>query len=282
MNIENDSEEYELKDIKDIISSNSITLRNSKNVAESWPIDPGTEYYCDKFEEPIYTTCFSEDGDLLSQWRGYAADGTGIAIGFKKEYLNKWKIVESYDLRCDFAPIEYNERKIYEYAYSCCDEIMSLIKKKNAYKQLARKIYMFSEIDNSLKRIFSYSPYYKQSTFREEKEHRLVFVNGAKSSDGRIFYRKVDEFVNSEIEIFKLSQLKHRVSNNKICSYYELSFAPIADNIIGEIVIGPKSGVTTSDIEYLLSSCGYNVSGHSENAYDHRSIYIRHSLLTYR
>jgi hypothetical protein len=31
--------------------------------------------------------CLSEDGDLLSQWRGYAADASGVSIGFSKEYL---------------------------------------------------------------------------------------------------------------------------------------------------------------------------------------------------
>lgn len=31
--------------------------------------------------------CLSEDGDLLSQWRGYAMDGAGLCIGFSKEYL---------------------------------------------------------------------------------------------------------------------------------------------------------------------------------------------------
>ena len=33
--------------------------------------------------------CLSEKCDLLSQWRGYAEDGTGVAIGFSVEYL-KW------------------------------------------------------------------------------------------------------------------------------------------------------------------------------------------------
>ena len=33
--------------------------------------------------------CLSEDGDLLSQWRGYAVDGSGISIGFSHDYL-KW------------------------------------------------------------------------------------------------------------------------------------------------------------------------------------------------
>jgi hypothetical protein len=31
--------------------------------------------------------CLSEVGDLLSQWRGYASDATGVSIGFSREYL---------------------------------------------------------------------------------------------------------------------------------------------------------------------------------------------------
>ena len=30
----------------------------------------------------LYASCFSEDGDLLSQWRAYADNGTGVSIGF--------------------------------------------------------------------------------------------------------------------------------------------------------------------------------------------------------
>lgn len=31
--------------------------------------------------------CLSSEGDLLSQWRGYADDGHGVSIGFDKDYL---------------------------------------------------------------------------------------------------------------------------------------------------------------------------------------------------
>jgi hypothetical protein len=34
--------------------------------------------------------CLSEDGDLLSQWRGYADDATGVSIGFSKDYLKQF------------------------------------------------------------------------------------------------------------------------------------------------------------------------------------------------
>lgn len=30
----------------------------------------------------LYAACFSEEKDLLSQWRGYANNGAGVAIGF--------------------------------------------------------------------------------------------------------------------------------------------------------------------------------------------------------
>jgi hypothetical protein len=35
----------------------------------------------------IYCACFSEQADLLSQWRAYGDDGKGFAIGFSTEHL---------------------------------------------------------------------------------------------------------------------------------------------------------------------------------------------------
>ncbi len=44
-----------------------------------------------------FVTCFCEDGDLLSQWRGYGGNGEGFAIGFSASWLasldrNKWRL----------------------------------------------------------------------------------------------------------------------------------------------------------------------------------------------
>jgi hypothetical protein len=35
----------------------------------------------------VFATCFCADGDLLSQWRGYAGGVGGYAIGFRTEVL---------------------------------------------------------------------------------------------------------------------------------------------------------------------------------------------------
>lgn len=36
-----------------------------------------------------FTSCFSKNGDLLSQWRAYASDGTGVSIGFDSKAFGK-------------------------------------------------------------------------------------------------------------------------------------------------------------------------------------------------
>nr|WP_269152340.1 DUF2971 domain-containing protein [Xanthobacter oligotrophicus] len=43
------------------------------------------EGYADATEG--FALCLSENGDLLSQWRAYAGDGTGISIGFSPDLL---------------------------------------------------------------------------------------------------------------------------------------------------------------------------------------------------
>ncbi len=40
-----------------------------------------------KQDAGLYVACFSEDGDLLSQWQGYTSVGTGLSIGFETHNL---------------------------------------------------------------------------------------------------------------------------------------------------------------------------------------------------
>lgn len=78
------------KDIQEEVRELSSMIEKEKEDFGN-SLNPGDEYYVDKFDPPLYTICFSGNGDLLSQWRGYAKDGTGVAIGFKTKYLEKFK-----------------------------------------------------------------------------------------------------------------------------------------------------------------------------------------------
>ena len=39
-------------------------------------------------QRSVYISCFSKKPDLLSQWRAYAEDGTGVSIGFDLKKLS--------------------------------------------------------------------------------------------------------------------------------------------------------------------------------------------------
>lgn len=45
-----------------------------------------------------FVTCFSEDGNLLSQWRSYCPPAGGFSIGFDKEYLQKHAVEQGGNL----------------------------------------------------------------------------------------------------------------------------------------------------------------------------------------
>lgn len=57
-------------------------------------------------------TCFSEEGDLLSQWRGYAGDGTGFSISFDKAALAAIASKSADTLPLTMSKVYYGEKDI--------------------------------------------------------------------------------------------------------------------------------------------------------------------------
>jgi len=56
---------------------------------------------------PVYVACFSEDGDALSQWRGYCRTGSGFSIGFDSSQL----LSAGSEQRCFLAPCIYDPQR---------------------------------------------------------------------------------------------------------------------------------------------------------------------------
>jgi len=54
--------------------------------------------------------CFSEEDDLLSQWRGYADNGSGFSLAFHKEVLGKIPEVSEPDGSLKLLKIAYGDR----------------------------------------------------------------------------------------------------------------------------------------------------------------------------
>ena len=90
----NDSSEESL--FLDALTDLMIKLRDSLSDSTKAYLDQDTfmnSFFTNikyNYKNKLYICCFTnEKNDDLSQWRGYADDGAGFCIGFKKELINK-------------------------------------------------------------------------------------------------------------------------------------------------------------------------------------------------
>lgn len=119
--------------------------------------------------EGAYICCFCEKNDLLSQWRSYSANGTGVSIGFnpmdfsyitgidspRSGLVRLWKVIYENDRQKAIV------RNIVEFAYNDLSQpALSLAQRA---EQAANAIDFFI-------------PTFKNQDFAEEQEIRLIFT----------------------------------------------------------------------------------------------------------
>lgn len=224
--------------------------------------------------------CFSEDGDLLSQWRGYANDAQGISIGFYKPLLQTF---DTGGYNYHFKKVIYKEKEQLSYIQNHLGDLIYAYKQIEEHDNVSKLFIEFiQDLCGRISIIRNDSPIFKNGAFVEEKEWRL-FVNNhltnyysyndRSSNDG--FGGDIEENYNIECEYnngFVRHPTSYRTTASKIIPYFDLSFASIKDKLIKEIIIGPKSEVTELDIQVLLSTYGYNFN----------KVNIKKSRATYR
>lgn len=166
--------------------------------------------------------CMSEEGDLLSQWRGYGDDGRGFSIGFDERILK-----ESIEKLCRFVDISF-DKMVYD-----GDSVVN-----------------FNSNESCLK-LFVESCLYKNCAFSEEREHRIYAYNS-----------KIDFFtqrMSEQLEYCKDNKedcLKIGFNANMI-SHIELPLS-LLGKPIREIIIGPKNNCTEVDVKEFLV-CNGNI-----------------------
>lgn len=180
-----------------------------------------------------YISCFSENGDLLSQWRAYGNDGEGVSIGVD---------FNSMDLEIGgpfmFAGPEkrYFANKVIYADDSFKESIINFIKLKHDLQKDFDQIHQ----------MFRLSYYTKTIGFKEECEWRIIFMPPI------FFDDKTGEVI--EKTSLWLQDSKYRVKGNKIISYFEL---PFKKDVIKEIIIGPKNTSDMETISMLLVKNGF-------------------------
>lgn len=202
-----------------------------------------------------FAICFSESCDQLSQWRGYAQDGQGIAIGFDIAILEELNQISEHHIA--FKKVLYDN--IQEYSQEIIDDNIE----KLAYKGVG---HVALELNQNYRMKF---PFVKNKCFCEEQEWRAVVCS------------QIGKYNIPGSNEINFSKIKYRAADGKLIPYIEMDFANVRKNFIKEIWIGPKSCVEIEDVENFLSFSGYyeNV----ENGYNSKEpIKIVKSRATYR
>ena len=192
-----------------------------------------------------FVFCLSESKDLLSQWRGYADDGKGISIGFRKAFLERIQdlnLAQHSSIVVSFLldKVFYDESEAIDMIlndtglndFSLCTNIIE----EKQYLQIAMAKTAYE------------APFYKKNAFFEEKEWRMVISYSLCDLTTPVF----SHYSN---ETFKFKEIEYAISKGRLVSHLEVEMLDIKE-AIAEIVIGPKCEETIWEIREFLICIG--------------------------
>lgn len=210
----------------------------------------------------IFLGCFSSEGDLLPQWRSYADDGRGFAIGFAPSKMNF--DTHSVHLNADF-PNKYFLKEVIYMNEAHTERFMPLAKNWIRMRLTRGRHFTGPEIRRAIAddAAFSSLRYYcKNDSFQFERELRALWLPILlKDENGNMVKQNEKAY----------QQIRFRGERDQIISYTEM---PFAADCIKRIVIGPKNEMKNHQdvLKIFLGASGY----------DDKNIEIGVSMSSYR
>lgn len=196
----------------------------------------------------------SSDGDVLSQWRAYAQDGAGMAIGFDTALLKT--------LSTTMARVEYSHQKQIEH-------FKAMIVAGNQIYREEKKAKRDQFIFEHGAHMFMNMCCFKNPGFSEEKEVRLIRATNVSYQNS--VWSLVDAGGSGEKRSARVQQVKYRSSRDGgIVAHIELPLEGLGNSAIKEVVLGPKTQNSGNEVSMVMSSAGF------------RGCRIRKSEATYR
>ena len=216
-----------------------------------------------------FVLCFSEEADMLSQWRGYADDGKGISIGFSKELLQQKCNEEKSVFRLEKVSYISEERRKKIVRAKAVNANKTL---KGLRKWIVKNMTLDDASEDTdgllgfnfhgmIQYMMTDSLRYKQIGFREEKEWRLFLGDQAYKDPKWVVGEGCDGVGPrgfAETLEYLRNKIEFSISDNNISPYVPLPFAELGEGFVKEVWIGPKSRIAKKDIELYLAKCGYN------------------------
>ena len=132
-----------------------------------------------------FMVCFCEEGDLLSQWRGYAREGVAMEFDFSKGLYGLEEGFSSYycytimnqDCDTNYISKNINDEEVVVKAIASPYSGIYTESGEKIDNNIEEKIkYIVKDTENNRQQnVVGMIPYIKNNKFAEEKEYRLIF-----------------------------------------------------------------------------------------------------------
>lgn len=198
--------------------------------------------------------CLTKNPDQLSQWRGYADDGHGVAIGFQsaafgvgvvEEGINQARVElkkASYDCEEQHTLLSPFMHDLAHLADMLPEQpirgILGCELRKNQYDSACADIgsALWPQLIANSNLIYQL----KNSAFHEEGEWRLL---------------RGDLMFKSAIMFFE-QDYRYKALRSKIVPYLPMKFEAGWNGVIAEVILGPKNTTPNRVIDFSLHSHG--------------------------
>ncbi len=224
-----------------------------------------------------FVICFCEEGDKLSQWRGYADNGRGVSIGFSERELAQYS--EKYKDIITMGKVKYKTvEEINDIIISKADNLLDELKNLRKWiidnlhcddsKQEEYMIFFFIQMLNM---VFMDSLQYKNVSFQEENEWRMFFKYPIMKKTELIYGEESNKSVlfDEMVEVMK-NKIDFNILNDDIVPYFPLELSDISEKPIKEVISGPNNHILLKDFQLLCGKYKYN------------DVAFRYSKISYR
>lgn len=149
----------------DAIRSQVMTNRTTKNHELNMAIGD----YISRLDPYLYIACFSEEPDLLSQWRSYCPPNLGYSISFETESLASLADKQDYILRPCLYDMSQQTAIINNYISVLIDDFSTRMPDRQDPREFCQQ-----NMNPYVAQFLDIAPFFKNPAFQEEREWRLV------------------------------------------------------------------------------------------------------------
>lgn len=193
--------------------------------------------------QSIYSACFTPHGDQLPMWREYAANGTGVSIGFRPRALT--------DMYVRIQKVRYIDDKSED---EIANALREFVKPIDHYDLEEMPMESRIEIITSL---LAYIYSMKHRTWSYEDEIRLTFA-----ASGQFSSQQIAELPDGTPVLESKPLVRQR--GDDTVSYFALPFGKFVggdyhfEESIGEVCVGANCRSSEREIEKQMRAAGFD------------------------